>query len=303
MSQRSIVEKADIAVANLVANGGYLNNEQSNKFIRMVQDSVALLKAVRTVRMNSPKRDIDKIGFADRILRPTPGSGVALSADQRAKPTTSKITLETKEIIAEVHIPYDVLEDNIERGGLESTIMAQIAERAGVDLEELLIKGDTTSSDSYLAILDGILKQIQTNTVSQGGASINRDLFKNGMLAMPNKYLRNRAAMRHFLSPAQEIEYIDTLGSRATNLGDRAAETRVKSSPFGIPLEAVALMPDDQGFFTYPQNLIWGIQRQIQIETEKDIRARVLVVVLTLRADFKIEEEEACVKYMSIAAP
>ena len=304
MSQRTIVEKADIAVANLIANGGYLNNEQSNKFIRMVQESVKLLGAVRTVRMNSPKRDIDKIGFADRILRPTPGSGVALAADQRSKPTTGKITLETSEIIAEVHIPYDVLEDNIERGGMESTIMQMIAERAGVDLEELLIRGDTSSSDSYLAILDGILKSIQSNIVNHGGASIDRSLFKNGMLTMPNKYMRNRAAMRHFLSPAQEIEYIDTLADRSTsNVGDRAAETRTTSSPFGVPLEPVALMPDAQGFFTYPQNLIWGIQRQIQIEAEKDIRARVLVVVLTLRAAFAIEEEAACVKYTSIATP
>ena len=39
------------------------------------------------------------------------------------------------------------------------------------------------------------------------------------------------------------------------------------------------------------------------IETDRDIRARSLVVVLTLRVAFEIEEEEACVKYLTITAP
>jgi len=302
MPQRDIVEKADIAVSQLITHGGYLNTEQSNRFIRMVQEQVSLLGVVRTIRMNAPKREINKIGFGNRILRPSPGSGVALAADDRAAPTTEKLTLETSEVIAEVQIPYDVLEDNIERGNLEDTIMEMIVERTSVDLEELLILGDTASSDSYLALFDGALKKISSNIVSHS-AIIDRSLFKNGMLAMPNKYLRNRAAMRHFLSPGQEIAYIDTLAERATTLGDTSGESRIKSSPFGVPLEAVALMPDTYGFFTYPQNLIWGIQRQIMIETDRDIRARALVVVLTLRIAFEIEEEEACVKYTNITAP
>ena len=175
-----------------------------------------------------------------RILHAAPASGTALTANNRSNPATDKVTLTTSEIIAEVHIPYDVLEDNIERGNLENTIMDMIVERTSVDLEELLILGDTDSTDSYLAVFDGILKKIISNTVSQS-AVIDRAMFKNGMLAMPNKYLRNRGAMRHFLSPGQEIAYIDTLAARATNLGDTSGENRIKSSPFGTPLEAVEI--------------------------------------------------------------
>jgi hypothetical protein len=303
MSQRTIVEKADIAVSNLTTEGGYLNNEQSDAFIRMVQEQPTIIRICRTVRMNAPKRDIDKIGFATRILRAAPASGTPLAADERSKPSTSKLTMETKEVIAEVHIPYDVLEDNIERGGLEGTIMGMITERSAVDLEELIIQGDTTSTDSYLALFNGVLAKIVTHKVNQASVAISKTMFKNGLLQMPNKYLRNRSAMRHFISPDQETAYRDTLSNRQTGLGDTLIQGNPPVYAYGVPVEPVALMPNAYGFFTYPQNLIWGIQRQIMIETDKDIRARVLIIVVTMRCAFEIEEEDACVEYYGIATP
>ena len=156
-SQRSIVEKADIAVSNLISCGGYLNPMQSNAFIRMLIEQPTLLKQIRTVPMNSPTMQINKIGFTSRLLKAAPTSGSYLAAGDRSRPSTEQVNLKTSEILAEVHIPYDVLEDNIERGSLEDTIMALIAERASRDLEELIISGDENSGDAYLALMDGIL--------------------------------------------------------------------------------------------------------------------------------------------------
>jgi len=59
-------------------------------------------------------------------------------------------------------------------------------------------------------------------------------------------------------------------------------------------------MPAANGLLTDPKNLIFGIQRQIHIETDKDIRSREYIIVLTARVDFQIEEEEAVVKYTNI---
>jgi hypothetical protein len=302
MSQRSIVDKADIAVSQLTTTGGYLTTEQANQFIRKLQDAVALIGSIRVVRMNAPTREINKIGFGDRIMRPAAGSTTPLAAADRSAPTTDKLTLTTSKMMAEVHIPYDVLEDNIERGRIEDTMMDMIIERVAIDQEELLIQGDTTSSDAYLAQFDGILAKIVTHVVAQGN-TIDRAMFKNGMLQMPDKYLRNYPQMRHYLSPSQHIAYIDTLAGRATNVGDSAAESAFRSSPFGIPIENVALMPVASGFFTYPQNLIYGIQRDVMIETDKDIRSQELIVVVSMRVAFEIEEEDACVKYTGITAP
>ncbi|MBC8550998.1 MAG: hypothetical protein H8D23_15245, partial [Candidatus Brocadiales bacterium] len=70
---------------------------------------------------------------------------------------------------------------------------------------------------------------------------------------------------------------------------------------FGVPIFPAAKMPNDEVLFTYPQNLIFGIQRDIMIETDKDIRARNLIVVLTMRIAIQAEETDAIVKVDSIS--
>lgn len=297
MSNRSIVEKADLAVANLVADGGYLNDEQSNKFIRSLHDEPTIINLIRTVVMNAPKRKIEKIGFGSRILHEAPSSGTALDSAKRSKPDLGMVELSTEEVIAEVWIPYDVLEDNIEHGGLEDTIMQMIIARAALDLEELILLGDESSGDPYLALMDGIIKLVPaSNTIDATDlTSISRAVFKRAMQNMPTKYLRNRSLMRHFVSHHVEMEYRDSIASRATTLGDEKISKFTPMFAYGTPVIPAALMPDSQLLLTYPKNIIWGIQRQIMIESDRDIRARVMIIVLTMRCDVKIEMDDACV--------
>lgn len=296
------IQKGDISVSDLITNGGYLSTAQSNRFIRNLIDQPTILKELRAVPMNTPVMEINKIGFATRILRAAPASGTALSAANRSEPTTSKVTLTTGEYIAEVHIPYDVLEDNIERGNMEDTIMAQIAERTSLDLEELIIQGDTNSADEYLATKDGILIQATSHVVDWSSSiqAINRDIFKAALKAMPNKYLRNRGAMRHYVSPDAETEYTDTLAGRATPLGDAKIQGNTPIRHGGVPIIPVALMTQSNMIFTFPKNIIWGVQRKIMIESDRDIRARTIVIVVTLRVDIKFEEEDAVVKTIGV---
>lgn len=328
-TNKEIIQKADFALADL-ASGGLLNDEQSNTFIRKLLAQPTLLNATRQVVMGGPTRQINKIGFGKRILRKAT-SATALDtaavdgafnpvteATARAKPTTEQVLLSTKEVIAEVRLPYDVIEDNIERGninaagassphqpimgGMKDTIIDLIAERAAIDLEELAILGDESldAADPYLDLVDGFLVQTSTNTVDALGATLNRTIFKNALKAMPDQYLRQLGAMRHFLSVDNEIEYRDTIAQRETAAGDAMIAGRAPVYAFGVPLSPVSLMPGTTGLFTNPQNLIFGIQRKISIEVDKDISARVFIIVLTARVDFKIEEEEAVVKITNI---
>jgi len=293
---KTIVDKADLALSDLTS-AGKLNTMQANTFIRMLIDQPTIVNEIRTVPMNSPTMEINKIGFASRILHPAPASGTALDSTLRSKPATEKVSLETKEIIAEVHIPYDVLEDNIERGSLEDTIMSLIAERASLDIEELVILGDSESGDAYLALREGILKQATSHVVDYPAlVDISRAPFKEAVKAMPNKYMRNRAALRHYISPNVDVEFAESLAARETPMGDRKVTGWAPNYAFGIPLKPAALMPDASAILTYPKNIILGVQRSIMIETDRDIRARNLVVVLTMRLDVKFEEEDAVVK-------
>ncbi|QZI85662.1 major capsid protein [Stenotrophomonas phage Summit] len=308
MRNQDLIKKADLALADL-ANGGLLLPEQNDRFIRTLIDQPTILSQVRTVAMNSPERKINKIGFGSRILRPAV-SATPLTPSQRAAPDLGQITLTTKEVIAEVRIPYDVMEDNIERGnvgvdpqsgagGLHQTIVDLMAERAALDLEELAIKGDTASADTYLALQNGYLKLAAANVVAAGGG-FNKDTVKAGIKAMPDKYLRNRAAMKHFISIDNETELRDQYAARSTALGDSNLTGNNPLFMFGSRVEGAPMMPSDSGLFTHPDNLIFGIQRNVMMEYDKDITSRVFIIVLTARVAFAIEEPNAVVKYTGI---
>jgi HK97 family phage major capsid protein len=298
---RRIIEKADLAVSQMVSDGGYLNPEQSDTFYRKLIDEPTLISRVRTVQMNSPKMNIDSIGFGSRILRAAPASGTALDAADRVRPAFGQIQLDTEEVIAEVHIPYDALEDSIERGNLENTIMQMLTGRVSLDLEELLINGDTTSADAYLALFDGALALAGHTVDGSGLTAINKDVFKEALQEMPTQYLRNLNAMSFMMSWHNTFEYRDALAGRSTGAGDDFYLNRPTVYAFGVPIVPAALMPNDEVLFTYPQNLIFGIQRDIMIETDKDIRARNLIVVLTMRIAIEAEESDSIVKVDSIS--
>lgn len=307
-SNQEIVKKADIALSDL-ATAGRLSVDQTDRFIRTLIDQPTLLNSVRTVAMGTPEMKINKIGFGSRILRPAV-SATPLAAGDRVKPDLGSVTLNTKEVIAEVRIPYDVIEDNIERGniavgaetgagGFHQTIVDMIAERAALDLEELAIRGDTTSGDAYLALQNGYLKLATANVVNVAGA-FSKEAVKAALKATPDKYLRNRAAMQHFLSIDNETEMRDVYANRATALGDSQIQGNLPLYVFGSQIKGVPLMPSTGGLFTNPLNLIFGIQRNIQIEYDKDITSRVFIIVLTARVALEIEEVNAVTKYTGI---
>jgi hypothetical protein len=318
-ANETLLQKADWAIGDLTANSGLLNPEQANAFIRKLLIQPTLLAQARRVVMNAPTRKINKIQFASRILKAGYTAGLSRTLDdtanrERSKPTTEQIELNTKEVIAEVRLPYEVIEDNLERGniglsrdgggaasgGIVSTIMDLIAERAALDLEELSILGDTGSADPYLALTDGYLARFTSNIVDAGGANISRTIMKNGSKTMPTQYRRNRSQMAHYLSTEQEIEYRDTLANRETSFGDGQHQSVSTVWAAGTPVEGVGLMPGAQGLLTHPLNLIFGIQRQIHIESDKDIQAREYIIVLTARVDVQVEEELAGVKYINL---
>ena len=294
ITQRQIAAKADLTVQDLVTNGGYLQTEQVQTFLRMVKDEPTILREARRVNMKSHTREVDKIGFTSRILQPAPVSGTPLADAKRAKPSTGKVTLETKKMIAEVHIDYETLEDNIERGNLEQVIMQEMANQVALDLEELVVRGDKTSADDFLKLQDGVIIQASDHIVA-AGAPMSKDVFSKGLKEMPAKYLRNRSLFRWFVSHNNETTYRDTLGDRQTNLGDSMIEGFRGVYHHGIPVLPAAMVPNDKGILTRPDNIIWGVWRDIMVETDKDIRSQVYIIVLTLRAGMVLEEKDAIV--------
>lgn len=305
--------RADIVIADLNTNGGLLQPEQANQFIDLILDQPTMLPQARTIRMNSPEMWINRMGFGTRILRAARttggeedagGNNRYVRAADRAKPVTSRIQLTSSEIIAEVRIPYEVLEDNIEGVSMEAHVMRLIAQQAALDLEEFALWADTASADPYLALQNGWMKRATAHVADNLGVGINPDLVASALLALPQKYLRYLPQMRGYISVANTIRYRQVVSKRETGYGDATLQEALPISAHGLKLEGAPMLAADnigaRGLVTFPQNLLFGIRRDITVETDKDIRSREYIIVLTLRAGIQIDDADAVVKLENI---
>jgi HK97 family phage major capsid protein len=308
--------KADIALTDLNTNGGLLQPEQNDVFFRKLLDEPTLLNQVRSIQMNAPQQDINKIGIGTRVFHGAGNSGNGasglndanvngrvLAAAKRTSVTTSKISMNSTEVIAEVRIPYEVLEDNLERGGLQDTILALVAQRGALDFETLLISGDKTinsATDDLLCLQNGILKGFTSNVVDAAGETLSLGLWNRLKKALPTAYRRNLQAMRFFSSMDKESDWRVTMAGRPGALGDSIATGGGPVPALGVQVAPAALMPDANIIFTDPKNIIWGLQRNVRIETDKDIRSREVIFVITARVAINIEEELAGAKLINL---
>ena len=307
MSNRTILEKADLALADLTAGGGILKPAQAQKFMRLLVKESVLLKLATVVPMASPKQQISKIKFGSRILRPG-AEATALAPADRSKPDLSSVELDAKLFKAEVRLSDETLEDSIERGELRQTIMEMMAEAISRDMEEVVINGDTASADPFLAVMDGALVQATSNVVDAASNPIDKDLLRDMLKTLPSEHLRDKKAMRFLTSVDADLDYRNTLAERATAVGDKFLEGDTPVLYSGVPVQPVPLFPEDLGptndrtniLLCNPKNIHVGIWRQIRVESARDISEGTLKIVATLRFDTKYAEEPGTCKCINV---
>ncbi|MDQ3268255.1 MAG: phage major capsid protein [Pseudomonadota bacterium] len=290
-----------------ITSSGILLPAQAKQFIKLLIKEAVVMKMATVVPMKSMKQQVDKIRFESRILR-AGSEATALPAADHSKPTTSQVELDAKLFKAEVRLTDELLEDNIEQGALRNTILSMMGERLALDMDEVIIQGDTASADTFLAQFNGILKAATTNIVNAGTVNLNKNILRDMIKAMPSEFLRRKGDMRYLTSVDAEIDYRDSLSDRATALGDSNIMSQTSAMYSGIPMSAVPLFPENLGGGTNctnvllldPKNINVGIWRNIRLETDKDISAGVVKVVATLRFDTKFAHEPAVVKATNV---
>lgn len=304
-NNRTLLEKADLALSDLLS-GGELVAAQAKKFVRLLIKESAILSIASVRPMKSKKQLVEKIRFASRILR-AGTEATPLPEGDRSKPDLSKVELDAKLFKAEVWLDNEVLEDNIEQGSLRQTVMELMGEAISRDMDEVVIQGDLTSGDVFLAQFDGMLAGATSNVVAGGGNPLDSDDLKGAIKAMPTEFIRSKKRLRFLTSVDAETDYRDTLSGRATVAGDRFLADDAPIMYSGIPLSDVPLFPEDLGggdetnvILVDPKNLMIGIWRKITLETDKDISAGILKIVASLRFDFKYVEETAVVKVTAV---
>ena len=302
-----LVQKADVEVSDLISDGGYLKEEQSKKFIVDLIKAATVLPMITVEGIKSHTKLIDKVGLNGRVLRPGT-SGQALSDADRAKPVTDQETLNTHLFKGEIDLNDEVVEDQIEQGTFKQTVMKMMREQVALDMDELVVNGDTGSADSFLATMDGMLASATSHVVAAGTNPIQKEYLKRALKAMPSPAHRNKARQVFMTSEDAEIDYRDYLAGRATVLGDKFITGDDPIRYGGRPIMPIPVFPDNLGVGTDETNILlmdpktayWGVWRNVKIQTDYDTRAGIWYAVVTLRAGFQFIEEDHVVKVTGI---
>lgn len=306
-TNKSIMQKADLEVSDLISDGGYLLAEQAKKFIVDTIKASVVLKMIKVEGIKSHTKLIDKVGISGRVLRPGT-SGVALSAADRTKPTTDQVTLTTKLMKGEIRLNDETLEDQIEGGAFKATVMSMMTEQMSLDLDELAVNGDTTSTDPFLAQFNGMLALATSHVVNAGTVPLAKSHLKAALKAMPSQYNRYRTAHRFMTSDDAEIDYRDYLADRATVLGDKLIEGDAAVRYGNVPIVPIPVFPDNLGvandctnvLLLDPKNAYFGFWRNIKVETDRDITTGEWLMVATVRCGIQYVEEDAVVKITNV---
>lgn len=304
---RQRVSKLDLVVNDL-NTGGLKNPELVEQFFQLSIKEAKTLPLFTVKTMASHTLDIPKGRFEQQILNPGVEATALLSA-QRSKPAFSKTTLEAKEYRGQVTISDEFFEDNVEEEDMRNTIEAMMREKVGLELEELAWNGDTASANPFLATLDGFRVQAVSNINNAAGSTTNKGVFKNVLKQMPSQYMRDRSRMMHFTSIDSKLDFEDSIGNRATQLGDQQFSPNLgRIYISGSEVVDVPVLPEDLGvgnnetqmIFCDPKNMALGIYRNRTFKSQADIVAGVIHLVVTLRIDYKYINEEAVIKTTSL---
>lgn len=313
MTKMSIEAMVDAVVKRITTTqmgDTVLHPEKAAQLIREIEKATPLLTAARRIDMKSDKRDIDRVGFRERIFGTPPAVEGDPTANE-ANPTFSNNQLSVVKTIGTVQLTDEALEDGVERENFEGTLLSLIGERAGIDLEELYIKGDVASVDTYLALTDGWMK-LAAHKLVGGGATPQfdaldvEDLFETMLVTIINnnpEFMRRRDEFVFWTTLKMENDYREVLRTRGTALGDAVQTGNAPLTYKGIPVRSVFNNAAGTALLAGASNLVYGIRRDIRIEPDRIPKAGRTDFVVTARTDCHYEDQRGAVSASGYTGP
>lgn len=304
LSTEELLRKATFTTTDFGGVGeAPLSVEQVVAFIELMSAEQVMLPDVRTVTSMASKWQESIIDFASRIAKPGVEATRLVDGD-RVKPTTGIVELSTVLLRAEVPISDEVFEDNVAGQNIAGSLERTIASRFGFDIEDLMLNGDLSSGDAFLALLDGWLEQAKNDGNSLDATSLSQDyqaIFNRLIVNLPDRFKRNLETDGRFYVPKRtEEKYRDILAARGTPLGDLMLTGKSELRYQGILIKGVPSMaitastPDTSHILLANRsNLYAGFQRSMKFETWRDPREGATSFIVTARVDSKVAVPEA----------
>ena len=301
------------------AGSGILRPEQARRFIDYVWDATTLAKDGRRVTMRANTMELEKVNVGERVIR----AAVQANGDYtNAGATFTKVELTTKKIRLDWEVSAEALEDGIEGGALEDHLVRLMTNAFANDIEDLAINGTGDNADgAFLGIMNGFVNKATTNgdaheaVVTVANDNWTTDAMQKIILAMPRKYRALKSNLKFYAgtdafqgivknngtladavaeafagqlpgsTQANRQSYLDGVGQTFGG----ARTTRV----LGIDVQEVPYYPAGYVDLTFPQNRIWGFQRDITVNREYKPKKDTIEYTVFVRFGIQWEEEDA----------
>lgn len=294
------VQKADMALSDLTS-GGKLVADQRKKFILVNIKNQVVMSKVRVTTLKRESEQIPKMTtFGTQVWHPGT-EATALTLAQRVTPGFDMVTLTSKEVVAQVDYPRYVLADQIEGPAFHNTMIGYLGMHTKRDFEALICRGYTSSTNTLLAMFNGIIYGASSNTYGAGGVALSSTVLAATIKTMPSAY-RNQPGLVFFTNEVAYDAYWDELEARGTALGDAAIQNAQALRYRGRSVIEVPEFPNDistnQTVVMYmdPKQFIFAFHEDVELQSEYNIRERVWTVVVTARVAQAYEHEPAVVK-------
>lgn len=261
---------------------GILAPEQANRFIDYVWDATVLAQDGRRVKMRANTMELEKVNVGERVIR---AANQADGTYTNTGATFTKIELTTTKIRLDWEVSTEALEDNIEGAALEDHLVRLMTNAFANDLEDLAINGDGSTGD-FLSILDGFCNQVTAGSDAHEsiayvtGNEWTPEVLQGAVSALPRKYRALKSGLKFYAGSETFAGIVQSNGTLADAVytedyrnqwldgkGQVLGSARVTRA-IGIPVLEVPYFPDDYVELTFPQNRVWGFQRNITLHRE-----------------------------------
>jgi HK97 family phage major capsid protein len=294
-------------VGDLVSDGGILNPEQSRQFIEYIWEQQVLARDGRRVTMRANTAELEKMNVGERVIR---AAAQADSTFTNADVQFTKVEITTKKIRLDWEVSTEALEDNIEGFGLEDRLVRTMTRAFANDLEDLAINGSVSASaDPFLRIMDGFYgKELTGNeatSVASSGSTWSVQDLQDIILAMPRKYRGSRSAMKFYAGSPTLSSLLNSLAQTGNFNSERIVERivdgtvpQIVGAPLqyrvlGLPILEVPYLPDNYVSLTFPENRIWGFQRDVVVHREFKPKKDTVEYTVFVRFGVQVEETDA----------
>ncbi len=298
------------------AGGGILRPEQARRFIDYVWDATVLAKDGRRVTMRANTMELEKVNVGERVIR---AASQATGDYTNTGATFSKGELTTKKIRLDWEVSSEALEDGIEGAALEDHLVRLMTNAFANDIEDLAINGLGSGPNPFLSIMEGFVNKVKTNgdaheaVVTVADNAWTPEVMQEIILAMPRKYRAIKSNLK-FYAGTDAFQGIvknngtlsDAIAEALGKNGNTQANTQAyldgqgqtfggarTTRVLGIDVQEVPYYPEGYVDLTFPQNRVWGFQRDITVNREYKPKKDTIEYTVFVRFGIQWEEEDA----------